>query len=107
MNKYVRCVLFFFTFLQAGAYAFAQCGVTVTADKSQVCVPGIVKLKVTGCLTCNGIDWDLGNGFVPGKDTFSFLVGKAGTYSVTIRLRLAGGGTCTQVRQNLFVGVAT
>jgi gliding motility-associated-like protein len=107
MNMFVRCVLFFFTLLQAREHVYAQCGVTISADKSQVCVPGIVKLKVTGCLTCSGIDWDLGNGFVPGKDTFSVLVGKPGTYSVTVRLRLSGGGTCTQVRQNLFVGVAT
>ncbi|MBU6324246.1 MAG: hypothetical protein KJS92_02065, partial [Bacteroidetes bacterium] len=107
MQKLFRFVLIFFSALPAGRELAAQCGVSITADKSQVCVPGIVKLKVTGCLTCLGYDWDVGNGFVPGKDTFSVLVGKSGTYSVTVRLRLLGGGTCTQVSKNLFVGVST
>ncbi len=107
MYKSVRIVLFFFSGMLFGNQLYAQCGVTITADKSQVCVPGIVKLKVSGCLTCLGYDWDVGNGFVPGKDTFSVLVGKSGSYSVTVRLRLLGGGTCTQVSKNLFVGVNT
>lgn len=100
MNRFLKSLTLFLVFLIGAGDSNAQCGgANFSVDKNWVCVPAVINLKAFGYPPGTKFEWDLGNGFIVGKDTVSALLIKQADMDISIRFSFPGGSKCVIVKK--------
>lgn len=87
--------------------AFAQCGsVDFSANQTTGCAPLPVTFIATNIPSGAKVEWDLGGGFISGKDTAYRFFSNSGKKDVSLRITLSGQTTaCTTLVKKDIVEV--
>ena len=79
-----------------------QCtSITVVPDTNLSCAPGIFQLQALNIPSKSLIQWDVGNGWVAGVDSFKLIVPDPDTIDVKLKVVLPSGSVCTKVFKGL------
>lgn len=92
LSKWLMCV-FCIGLMQHSA--FGQCAIDIASDG---CKDEIINFNYTTSSTVTATSWDFGDGNSSTQDKPFYQYNAIGTYTVSLTLTLAGGGTCTATK---------
>jgi gliding motility-associated-like protein len=92
LTKWLFCLIWV-GFLPTSS--FAQCTIDIAADG---CKSEIINFSYTSSGSVTATSWNFGNGNTSSQDKPFYQYNTIGTYTVTLTLSIAGGGTCSATK---------